>query len=318
MAKDGLTSRLTSAGLPVLRVHYTADIFKDPRTPAGAEWFASAIQGYPQGAQDPRWQKEMEIAYGALGGQLLFSLWEQYKPTVVIPPFDIGAHPHAKFYGTYDHGHIHKASYQVHAVLPTGHKYTVWECAGSQIPPRAMADVIKGHPVKLQRDGRTFEGNPFAGREVVRVCDPHLFERRGRMGDDPFDSVGDLFRDKYGVSFQKGHNGGELTVASWLIGDMWADPEAPRYQIFNTCTQLLYELPRLRYKQISSVMAKTKNQPEQLVDKDNDSWDSLCQFLRLFPSTVAPKPPRSLLGTFAWHQARLKRQPLANTYHRVS
>ena len=118
------------------------------------------------------------------------------------------------------------------------------------------------------------------------------------------------------MSFQKGHNGGELTIASWLIGDMWADLERPTYQIFNTCTQLIWELPRLRHKNITSVVAKTQNQPEQLVDKDNDAWDSLGQFLRLFPSTVAPKQPKSLVGTFAWHQARLQRQPLANTYHR--
>ena len=181
MAHDGLTARLTTAGLPVLRVHYSSDALKDPRTEEGARWYAAAIQGYPQGAQDPRFRKEMEIEYGALGGQLLFALWEQYKALVVIPPFDIGAHPHAKFYGSYDHGHIHKAVYQVHAVLPTGHKYTVWECAGARIPPRAMADVIKGTTVKLQSDGRTLAGNPYAGREVVRVCDPHLFERRGRM-----------------------------------------------------------------------------------------------------------------------------------------
>lgn len=318
MAKDGITARFTSNGLPVLRVHYTADENKDPRTPVGAIWLSEAERGYPQGIQDPGFLKEMEIQYGAMGGQLLFSLWDQYKATVVIPPFPIEHEPGVKFYGTYDHGHIHKCAYLVHAVLPDGRKMTVWECSASRLPPKALAEIIKGHDVRLTGDGRRFTGNPYAGREVVKVCDPQLFERRSRMGDDPFESVGDLFRDKYGIAFQKGHKGGELTVASWLIGDLWQDWERPRYQIFATCQQLLFELPRLRYKKITSLQARNKEQPEQLVDKDNDAWDSLCQFLRLFPSTVAPKPAKSLYGTFAYYQKTLKtRKPLANTYSRL-
>jgi hypothetical protein len=190
--------------------------------------------------QDPGWQKEMEIQYGAMGGQLLFQLWEHYKPFVSIPPFAIAQEPGVKFYGTYDHGNKHKAAYLVHAVLPDGRKFTVWEFAESNV-----------------------------------------------------------------------------MVASWLIGDLWAHPEQPKYQIFNTCRQLLYELPRLRYQQITSAQAKTKNAPEKLVDKDDDAFDSMCQFLRLFPSAVARKTPKSIVGTFAWHAAKLKtRSPLQNVYVR--
>lgn len=318
MARDGLTARLTRSGLPILRVHYTADANKDPRTVEGMRWFVEASTGYPQGAQDPGWLKEMEIVYGAMGGTALFRLWDQYLPHVVIPPFAIEQTPHVKFYGSYDHGHIHNSAYQVHAVLPDGRKFTVWEFAAAQVPVRAIAEIIKGHDVFLPHDGRTFMGNPYAGKEVVRIADPHIFERRGRVSDEPFDSIGDLFRDKYGVHFQKGHNGGELMVASWLVGDLWQDMSAPKYQIFNTCRQLIYELPRLRYKQISAAVARQRAASEQLVDKENDSWDAMCQFLRMFPSTVAPKPARSMYGTFAYFQKQVKgRKPLANAYSRT-
>lgn len=318
MAHDGLTARITKSGLPVLRVHYSADWRKDPHTAEGQRWLVDASQGYPQGLQDPAWRKEMEIEYGALAGQALFGLWDYYKPLVVVPPFEIAREPSVKFYGSYDHGWVHKSVYQVHAVLPTGHKYTVWEFAASLVPVRAIAEIIKGRDVKLVQDGRVFAGNPYAGKEIVKVADPQIFARTGRQTDEPFDSVGDLFRDKYGVSFQKGHKGGELTVAEWLIGDLWLDPGEPRYQIFETCQQLLFELPKLRYKQMSAVQSRTKDAKEQLVDKDNDSWDALCQFLRLFPSTVAPKPAKSIYGTFAWWQKTVKNtKPLANTYSRV-
>lgn len=318
MNHSGLTSRITSGGVAVLRVHYSADARHDPRTQEGQQWLDDMAQGYPQGLQDPAWAKEMEIAYSAMGGQLLFRLWEQYKPRVVIPPFPIEREAHVKFYGTYDHGWMHHAVYQVHAVLPDGRKLTVWECAAQQVPVRAMAEIILGHDVVLASDGRRFPGNPYASKEIVRVADPQIFARVGRQSDDPFESVGDLFRDKYGVSFQAGHKGGELTVAEWLVGDLWRDPEAPKYQIFNTCQQLIFELPRLRYRQISAQQARTKAQPEVLMDKDNDAWDALCQFLRLFPRAVAPRPARSIAGTFAFYQKQVKtRKPLANSYSRV-
>ena len=316
--KDGLTARLTKSGLPVLRVHYTADARKDPSTTEGKAWLVEASQGYPQGLQDPAWRKEMEIEYGAMGGQALFGLWDYYKPIVVIPPFPIENEPYVKFYGSYDHGWIHPAVYQVHAVLPDGRKFTVWEFAGSMVPPRAIAEIIKGGDVKIVQDGRVFPGNPYAGKEIVKVADPQIFARIGRLTDDPFDSIGDLFRDKYGVTFQKGHKGGELTVAEWLIGDLWLDPDQPRYQIFNTCKHLIAELPRLRYRQSSAMQTRLRDIKEQLVDKDNDSWDTLCQFLRLFPSTVAPKAAKHILGTFAYWQKTVKtKKPFRNTYSRV-
>lgn len=318
MNRDGLTSRVTKGGIPVLRVHYSADSHKDPETPEGALWVRRAAQGYPLGTQDPAWLKEMEIQYGAMGGQALFSLWGLYKPYVVIPPFDIASAPHVKFIGTYDHGWVHNSAYLVHAILPNGMKYTVWECCAPKVPVKAMAEIIKGHMVKLTTDGRVFQGNPYAGKEVLRIADPQIWAKTGHLSDQPFNSLGDMFREKYGIPFVPGKKGGELTIAEWLIGDLWADMEHPKYQIFDTCKQLLWELPRLRYRTITAVQARTKNQPEQLVDKDNDAWDALCQFLHRFPSTVAPKPARSLAGTFAyWQKLAKDRKPLPNSYARL-
>jgi hypothetical protein len=269
------------------------------------------------GQADPAWLKEMEIQYGAMGGQVLFALWELYKQHVVIPAFDVNHYPHVRLYGTYDHGWRHKMAYQVHAVVPDGRKFTIWEFAADKVPVRAIAEVIKGHDVRLTTDGRTFQGNPYAGREVVKWADPSIFAKTGALSDQPFHSIGDMFREKYGVAFLPGKKGGELTVAEWLIGDLWNDPERPKYQIFECCKQLIWELPRLKYKQISAVQARVKDQPEQLVDKDNDAWDALCYFLRQFPSVTAPTPPRNLHGTFAWAQKRLQRKPLKNSYARL-
>lgn len=72
----GASTRRTSIGWKVIRVHYSADEAKDPRTAQGAKWLAEAKKGM----SEARWRKEFEIDYGALGG------------TAVFPEFDESIH----------------------------------------------------------------------------------------------------------------------------------------------------------------------------------------------------------------------------------
>lgn len=76
----GISTRRTKLGFNILRLHYTADPDKDPQTPAGAAWLASAKSGM----SEARWRQEYEIDYGALGGQLVFPEWD---PSIhLVPP----------------------------------------------------------------------------------------------------------------------------------------------------------------------------------------------------------------------------------------
>jgi hypothetical protein len=68
----GISTRKTSIGWHVIRLHYSADEAKDPLTPAGAKWLTEARTGM----SDARFRKEFEIDYGALGGQLVFPEWD--------------------------------------------------------------------------------------------------------------------------------------------------------------------------------------------------------------------------------------------------
>lgn len=72
----GISTRTTSLGFHVLRLHYSSDPDKDPATEAGRLWMEQAKAGM----SDARWRKEYEIDYGALSGQLVF------------PEFDPGTH----------------------------------------------------------------------------------------------------------------------------------------------------------------------------------------------------------------------------------
>jgi len=64
----GISIRKTDLGFNVMRLHYTADPDKDPRTPEGKHW----LEETQRGISAARFRKEYEIDYTALGGQLVF------------------------------------------------------------------------------------------------------------------------------------------------------------------------------------------------------------------------------------------------------
>ena len=302
----GLTNRITVSGVAVLRVHYSSDEHKRPGTPAGDEWLSQATSGYPGGTKSPRWRKEMEIDYGALGGTKLFPEWENWSQNgrIVIPSFDpIGY----RLYGSYDHGWRNPSSYHVHGINGDGVKITLFEFYGSHVPYQVISRVIKGETVTVFPMGccekhdtpRVFKGNPFKGQEVWKRADPSMWAKDQPQNDGTNKSMADLFA-KEGVHFQQAERGGDTTVAEWLLSEHWKDPMNPTYRITTDCPMLIWEIGQQRHKQFSAQVALNRDQPEELVDKDNHAWDSLKYFLQKFP----PKPEKGttpkLPGSFEW------------------
>jgi len=215
MKTPGLTTRITSSTIPVLRLHYSSDPRKRPGTTEGDAWLISAVQGYPGGLKSPRWRKEQEIDYGALGGTRLFPEWEQWcgLGKIIIPPFEPEGY---KLYGSFDHGWRNPACYHVHAINGDGNIVSVYEIYGSHIPVAKMAEAILGNSITLS-DGRRFNGNPWAGKESFKIADPQLWAEDQPMADNTNKSIAELYR-RSGVYFTKGERGGDTMVAEWLHG----------------------------------------------------------------------------------------------------
>src|SRR3990167_6932711 len=109
------------------------------------------------GLDDPRWKKEMEIQYGALGGQHLFPKWEQWKngmggAQIVVPTYEATG---TRLYGSYDHGSFNPASFHVHSVDGDGVITTVWEFYGANLPAYKIQKICRGGV------GFKKERNPF-------------------------------------------------------------------------------------------------------------------------------------------------------------
>ena len=300
----GITTRITSAGIPVMRFHYSSDPMRRPGTLVGDRWLKEASLGYPGGTISPRWRKEQEIDYTAMSGTKLFPLWEDWKQNgkIVIPFFE----PHGyKLFATYDHGWINPACYLIHGVDCDGNIVTFWEFYAKEVPAHAIADIILGKDVRLL-GGRSFSGNPFAGKEAFKIADPQIWAEDQPQLDGPNKATADLFR-KCGVHFQKGERGADLTVAEWLTGHFWRDPLAPKYRICNTCPKLIWELGQQRFKDFSAQVLQNKDPSEQLIDKDNHAWDSLKMGLKRFPPPNQKPKPKQPINSFQWWRTQNKR-----------
>lgn len=301
----GFTTRITSKGIAVRRVHYSADSHKRPGTPNGDLWVKEEARAYPMGTDDPRWQKEMEIKYGALGGSFVFPRWEIWKANgqIVIPPFDPVGY---RLYASYDHGYNSPAAFLVHGMNNDGIITTLWEFYSDHVPAHQIAEIIKGNSVRLQ-DGRYFHGNPYAGRESFIIADPSIWAEDNPQYNGPNKSTAQIFRD-CGVSMIEGERGADVTVAEWLVGHFWKEPLQPLYRIASCCEKLIWELGKLRHKEFSAQVAMSRNNPEDLVDKDNHAWDALKYFLRRFPPKPKLKMAEKTPNTFQWWRKSVQRQ----------
>jgi hypothetical protein len=308
--KDALSTRITKGGIFVCRLHYAADQFKNPQNPVGRDWLKQALSGYPGGIEDPNWLKEMEIMYSAGSGERVLPRWQEWQKSsniFISGELDV---KHSKIYASYDHGWATPACYLVHAVDPDGMRKTIWEFYGAGVPVSDIAKIIKGQDVRLE-DGRQFEGNPYAGLESVKVCDPEITRRTQVMPKGPNKSIAELYL-KQNIIFQPGTRGDDGTVINWLLGNLWSDPMQPQYQIHRRCKNLIWEMGRLQRKALSPMQARVKNQPEELVDKDNHAFDALKYFLKRFPvgAPVQVKPKKEADFAF-WRDMSKRRTKLS-------
>lgn len=301
----GFSTRITSGGIAVRRFHYSADSRKRPGTVDGDAWVSEEARAYPMGTDDPRWQKEMEIKYGALGGSFLFPRWEIWKANgqIVLPPFEPLGY---RLYASYDHGYNSPSCFLVHGMNNDGIITTLWEFYADHVPAHSIAEIIKGNNVRLQ-DGRFYAGNPYAHRESFIIADPSIWAEDNPQHNGPNKSTAQIFRD-CGVSMIEGERGADVTVAEWLHGHFWKDPKQPLYRITSNCEKLIWELGKLRHKEWSAQVAMNRSKPEELVDKDNHAWDALKYFLRRFPPKPKLRAAEHMPNSFAWWRKSVQRQ----------
>ena len=279
----GVTARQIR-GIPMLRIHYSADPAHD------VAWVAAERKKYStQGA----WDREQEIIHEAGAGERLFAeILSRWEDKILIDPQESGFRPspHWKRISGFDHGKANPTAALVACVDFDGVIYVLSEYYQPGLSPR------QHRPNLEQLYG-------FRGSEAM--ADPSIFYKTQAQADGTFKAVADLYAEEGVVNLAPAPSNSELTGMERILNH-WLDLDEreptlrivcprskrdigrPVYGIHNDgCPNLLWELRRARREELSSSQLVSRNPTERIVDKDNHLRDCLKYLCLALPEPTA-------------------------------
>ena len=264
----GLTLRHTRTGIPMVRVHYSADPERD------SNWVEREKRKYTSRAA---WDREQEIVHEAGGGDLVFAeTLNRYADKIIIrdPSFEIP--PYWKTVGGFDHGKTNPTAFLLARVDTEGTIYFVSEYYQPLLGPHE-------HLVNL----RTI---PDFERADPIFADPSIFYRSQAQSDGGFKAIADIYWEAGLQQLVEAPATAEIAGMERLL-EHWRDldnreptvkivcPEKydfskRQYGMFpDGCPNLIWELMRTRREKLSASQLMRRNPSEAIVDRDNHLRD---------------------------------------------
>lgn len=240
-------------GWYVFQIHYSADPAKDPNTEEGKEWYARARKGM----EEPDWRKEYEIDWFALKGKLVYTEFD--RNIHVVKPFDIPKEWNR--YMAIDPGmRVHTACLWC-AVSPDNDVYFYREHYVKEKIVSWHAEMIKKYE---KEDGINSE-------KIIRLID-HSSHIRNMVNNG---SIYSDYRDNgiYAINANKDIEAGINKVKEGLKVD--EEIGKPRFFFFENLVFTINELVNYRWKELSDVVALTKNPEDKPIGKDDHLLDCL-------------------------------------------
>jgi hypothetical protein len=183
--EKGLSFRRTPSGVPVAKLHYSADPERDSR------WVEQERRKYSSQAA---WDREQEIIHEAGGGELLFAeILNRYDDKIIIrnPEFQIP--PDWKRIAGFDHGKTNPTAALVTAIDTDGTIYCLAEYYQPGLTPSQHIDNLCILPGFME-----------ASRIVA---DPSIFYKNQAQADGDFKSIADIYREVGLSGMWEGENG---------------------------------------------------------------------------------------------------------------
>lgn len=268
----GLDVYNTKEGFKVAELHYSAD---PDKVKENGDPIDQLLDGYVGGRSGAAWRKEMEIDFTAYSGQLLcYHIMTNYRDKIV-KYYKPQTYSHK--YGSIDWGRNNPASF---------HEYIVDEVAG-EMHIHSNYEIYMNN-ISIPEFCTAIKKAPNYQDYLWISADPSLWNqnqetRRGLR------SLEQTFSDE-GIIMTRGKSrSDELPIEELLTRWDKLDTRDATFTINPQCQKQIWEFERLRYKEITTAMIEKANPHEQLIDKDNHSWDDWKYFI----TTWIDAPSRS-------------------------
>lgn len=255
----GVSLKTNDIGFKVLKFHYTAD--PDKRDP---EWIRKAKKGTTAAG----WAKEMEMDFNAFSGELALPEIKDKKKEIYIDPIEIPEW--WPKYGGLDYGYRNPFAFYNYTIDSEGCIYVYFEHYFKERPLKWHADKIKSH-------------EDFVKLDYI-VIDPSTTAMTQQGEDGGVRSIWDRLVD-LGIDNLLAGQRAEIKALE-IIRQLILDG---KLKISKSCPNLMWELERLRFVDMTDSQLRDKNLKEKLIDKDNHGWDCLKYFVLSLPDNAEKK-----------------------------
>ncbi|MDP1729481.1 MAG: hypothetical protein Q8L27_04730 [archaeon] len=279
----------------VIMLHYTADPNRDPNRD-GKEWFDSERAGVPLAD----WNKEYEIDFSSRAGKLIFgSEFCDFSPQIhFINSFEIEK---CEYLLSLDFGQNNPTASLVGAWTEDNRLYIIDEYYKPALPSVSSREMFN-HFKYLMSDSDDFEQKSISQKRQhaditfqIKVIDPSTSAKnrtKVKEGEEiPYSVIEDFY--DHGWDFEPGNN--EIEAGITRIREYFqldSNGKSHLYIFKDKCPNLCIELLNYRYKKLSELQEKTRNQSEEPVKKNDHALDSLRYMIMTRPYNLqeAPKP----------------------------
>lgn len=291
----GITTYTTTDGLPVMFLHYSACERKDPMTPRGAEWREHESRAYPGGIEGPRWLQEMEIRFDVRDTNRVWPNFDDMRPWVSCPDFDIRQYEHWPIIVGYDYGYLEPTAI---VVLALASEHEIYQIDEIYVKETSIADQAAFLKMK-----------PYFHRITEFYGDPNIWARTQHQGTITT-SMGQIWQDEHDIQFARGQNfiGSDAAFIHLLNGVLWkrSVEHGTIFKIFESCKNTLRELRTLAWRENDS---ENPNLPtrETIASKNVHAFDALKYALleRYQGKAIAELPPPP--GSVDWYIEEMTR-----------
>lgn len=286
----GLTLKAKANGIPVMRLHYSADPDRDPATPKGQQWYEAKRAQYD--SDKAGWDREYEIVDEAGGGERIFAdVLTRYKDAIIITDPKWEPNPHWGVVGGFDHGGTNPTVLEKAYIDQDGSLYFAGEFYRYKTKDWDSTQVSNSAELL---------GMPDLDRMRWVNADPSIFWDTVPTKEGSYTAVNNIYKG-LGVDMLRSFEGerNDLTFVARMLEDRWAKLQERAPRLYIVCRNesdkrqpglhpfdspnLLWELKRIRRAQMTAKQLMTKNPTEQIVDKDNHAFDAMKYVVLQFP-----------------------------------